>query len=141
MFANKLVDVLDTTNDKLEFIGKRMWYSHDLASKRASLNDELMKLPIIVNERLDACEIISHDIQKLDMFFSLTHDDRLRSHRFQPVRVLVGVLCKSLKVTVEDCRGFLQLVLFIFVARFGFTVSFHTNFGEYFQLANKSGRQ
>ncbi|KAI8020061.1 Serine/threonine-protein kinase TOR [Camellia lanceoleosa] len=78
MFADKLVDVLGTTNDKLEFIGKRMGYSHDLASKRASLNDELTKLPITVDERLDACEIISHDVQKLDMFFSLTHDDRLR---------------------------------------------------------------
>ncbi|CAL5324674.1 unnamed protein product [Camellia sinensis] len=78
MFADKLVDVLGTTNDKLEFIGKRIGYSHDLASKQASLNDELTKLPITVDERLDACEIISHDVQKLDMFFSLTHDDRLR---------------------------------------------------------------
>ncbi|CAL5328939.1 unnamed protein product [Camellia sinensis] len=78
MFADKLVDVLGTTNDKLEFIGKGMGYSHDLASKRASLNDELMKLPITVDERLDACEIISHDVQNFDMFFSLTHDDRLR---------------------------------------------------------------
>ncbi|CAL5347407.1 unnamed protein product [Camellia sinensis] len=78
MFADKLVDILGTTNDKLEFIGKRMGYSHDFASKRASLNDELTKLPITVDERLDACEIISHDVQKLDMFFSLTHDDRLR---------------------------------------------------------------
>ncbi|KAF5934300.1 hypothetical protein HYC85_030471 [Camellia sinensis] len=78
MFANKLVDVMGKTNEKLEFIGKRMGYSHDVASKRASLNDELTKLPITVDERLDACEIISHDVQKLDMFFSLTHDDRLR---------------------------------------------------------------
>lgn len=78
MFADKLVDVMGKTNEKLEFIGKRMGYSHDVASKRASLNDELTKLPIIVDERLDACEIISHDVQKLDMFFSLTHNDRLR---------------------------------------------------------------
>ncbi|KAI8020192.1 hypothetical protein LOK49_LG04G00990 [Camellia lanceoleosa] len=78
MFANKLVDVMGKTNEKLEFIEKMMGYSHDVASKRASLNDELTKLPITVNERLDACEIISHDVQKLDMFFNLTNDDRLR---------------------------------------------------------------
>ncbi|KAL7184908.1 hypothetical protein ACSBR2_026954 [Camellia fascicularis] len=78
MFADKLVDVMGKTNEKLEFIGKRMGYSHDVASKRASLNNELTKLPITVDKRLDACEIISHDVQKLDMFFSLTHDDRLR---------------------------------------------------------------
>ncbi|CAL5424458.1 unnamed protein product [Camellia sinensis] len=78
MFADKLVDVMGRTNEKLEFIRKMMGYSHDVTSKRASLNYELTKLPITVDERLDACEIISHDVQKLDMFFSLIHDDRLR---------------------------------------------------------------
>ncbi|KAI7991829.1 hypothetical protein LOK49_LG12G00174 [Camellia lanceoleosa] len=55
MFADKLVDVMGKTNEKLEFIGQRMGYSPDVASKRASLNDELTKLPITVDERLDAC--------------------------------------------------------------------------------------
>ncbi|KAL7199745.1 hypothetical protein ACSBR2_021951 [Camellia fascicularis] len=50
MFADKLVDVMGKTNEKLEFIRKRMGYSHDVASKRASLNDELTKLPIAVDE-------------------------------------------------------------------------------------------
>ncbi|KAL7238826.1 hypothetical protein ACSBR2_004847 [Camellia fascicularis] len=54
-----------------------MGYEHDLASKRASLNDELIELPITLDERLDACKIISQSAQKLDMF-SLTHDDKLR---------------------------------------------------------------
>ncbi|KAI7993156.1 hypothetical protein LOK49_LG12G02321 [Camellia lanceoleosa] len=78
MIANKLGEVFSATNEKLDFIGRRMGYEHDLASKRASLNDELIKLPITLNERLDACEIISQSAQKLDMFFSLTHDDKLR---------------------------------------------------------------
>ncbi|KAL7173334.1 hypothetical protein ACSBR2_032746 [Camellia fascicularis] len=78
MFADNLVDVMGRINEKLEFIGKMMGYSHDVTSKWASLSDELTKLPITVDERLDVCEIISHDVQKLDMFFSLTHDDRLR---------------------------------------------------------------
>ncbi|CAL5327460.1 unnamed protein product [Camellia sinensis] len=78
MIANKLGEVFSATNEKLDFIGRRMGYEHDLASKRASLNDELIKLPIALDERLDACEIISQSAQKLDMFFSLTHDDKLR---------------------------------------------------------------
>ncbi|CAL5441961.1 unnamed protein product [Camellia sinensis] len=78
MIANKLGEVFFATNEKLDFIGRRMGYEHDLASKRASLNDELIKLPITLDERLDACEIISQSAQKLDMFFSLTHDDKLR---------------------------------------------------------------
>ncbi|KAI7992183.1 Protein ALP1-like [Camellia lanceoleosa] len=78
MIANKLGEVFSATNEKLDFIGRRMGYEHDLASKRASLNDELIKLPITLDERLDACEIISQSAQKLDMFFSLTHDDKLR---------------------------------------------------------------
>ncbi|KAI7988390.1 hypothetical protein LOK49_LG13G00825 [Camellia lanceoleosa] len=78
MFADKLVDVMGKTNEKLEFIRKMMGYSHHVASKRASLNDELTKFPITVDKRLDACKIKSNDVQKLDMFFSLIHDDRLR---------------------------------------------------------------
>ncbi|KAI8002511.1 Protein ALP1-like [Camellia lanceoleosa] len=78
MIANKLGEVFSATNEKLDFIGRRMGYEHDLASKWASLNDELIKLPIALDERLDACEIISQSAQKLDMFFSLTHDDKLR---------------------------------------------------------------
>ncbi|KAI8003460.1 hypothetical protein LOK49_LG08G02373 [Camellia lanceoleosa] len=70
MIANKLGEVFSTTNEKLDFIGRRMGYEHDLASKRASLNDELIKLPITLDERLDACEIISQSAQKLNMFFS-----------------------------------------------------------------------
>ncbi|KAI8001785.1 Mannosyl-oligosaccharide 1,2-alpha-mannosidase MNS3 [Camellia lanceoleosa] len=78
MIANKLGEIFSATNEKLDFIGRRMGYEHDLISKRASLNDELIKLLITLDERLDACEIISQSIQKLDMFFSLTHDDKLR---------------------------------------------------------------
>ncbi|GMP88029.1 hypothetical protein CsSME_00040167 [Camellia sinensis var. sinensis] len=62
MIANKLGEVFSATNEKLDFIGQRMGYEHDLASKRASLNDELIKLPITLDERLDACEIISQKI-------------------------------------------------------------------------------
>lgn len=78
MFADSVREMLVDTNKNLEFIGKRMGYAHDLASKRAALNDELQCLPITVDERLDVGEIISHDATKLDMFFSLNHDDKYR---------------------------------------------------------------
>ncbi|KAI8006232.1 hypothetical protein LOK49_LG07G00556 [Camellia lanceoleosa] len=87
IIVNKLGEVFFATNEKLDFIGRRMGYEHDLASKWASLNDELIKLPITLDERLDACEIISQSTQKLDMFFSLTQNDKLRW--------VMMLLCKS----------------------------------------------
>ena len=76
-FADKLCHVMEKADSRMEFIGSRMGYAHDLSAARKSLNAELLKLPICPNHRFSAADLIMHDAQRIDFFFSLSDEDKL----------------------------------------------------------------
>ena len=76
-FADKLCHVMEKADSRMEFIGNRMGYAHDLSAARKSLNTELLKLPLCPNDRFSAADLIMHDAQRIDFFFSLSDEDKL----------------------------------------------------------------
>ena len=75
-FAEKLCHAIDKVDSRMEFIGSRMGYAHDLSAARKGLNAELLKLPLCPNDRFSAA-LIMHDAQRIDFFFSLSDEDKL----------------------------------------------------------------
>ena len=76
-FAHKLCHAIDKANSRMEFLGSRMGYAHDLSAARKGLNVELLKLPLCPNDRFSAADLIMHDAQRIDFFFSLSDEDKL----------------------------------------------------------------
>ncbi|KAF7154155.1 hypothetical protein RHSIM_Rhsim01G0151700 [Rhododendron simsii] len=56
--------IFERTDGKLEMIGNRMGYAHDLSPKRAAVNEELRKLPITTEDRVKVGMAITQDAQK-----------------------------------------------------------------------------
>ncbi|KAF7150707.1 hypothetical protein RHSIM_Rhsim02G0247200 [Rhododendron simsii] len=76
-FADKLGIYFENSDAKLEMLGGRMGYAHDVSKKRAKVNDTLRKLPITVESRVIAGMAITHDAQKVDHFFSLDDEEKM----------------------------------------------------------------
>ncbi|KAF7120068.1 hypothetical protein RHSIM_Rhsim13G0113900 [Rhododendron simsii] len=76
-FANKLGIYFKRSDAKIEMLGGRMGYAHDLSKKRAEVNDALRKLPITVESRVLAGMAITQDAQKVDHFFSLDDEKKM----------------------------------------------------------------
>ncbi|GFZ18406.1 hypothetical protein Acr_27g0001450 [Actinidia rufa] len=76
-FADKLCHVMEKADSRMEFIGSRLGYAHDLSAARKSLNAVLLKLPLCPNDRFSAADLIMHDAQRIDFFFSLSDEDKL----------------------------------------------------------------
>ncbi|GFY80743.1 hypothetical protein Acr_01g0005520 [Actinidia rufa] len=64
-------------DSRMKFIGSRMGYANDLSATRKGLNAKLLKLPLCPNDRLSATDLIIHDAQRIDFFFSLSNEDKL----------------------------------------------------------------
>ena len=77
-FADRLGTYLERSSGQLEFIGYRMGYHHDLSNARRSINAELLKLPIGPDDKLAALDIIAASAQRVDVFSSLSEEDKLR---------------------------------------------------------------
>ncbi|KAI8527051.1 hypothetical protein RHMOL_Rhmol12G0046300 [Rhododendron molle] len=64
-------------NAKLEMLGSRMSYAHDLSKQRTTVNDRcsrhkaLKRLPITAEHRVKVGMTITRDARKIDYFFSL----------------------------------------------------------------------
>ncbi|XP_058209125.1 uncharacterized protein LOC131322042 [Rhododendron vialii] len=76
-FADKLGIYFERSDAKIEMLGSRMGYAHDLSKKRAEVNDALRKLPITVESRVLAGMAITQDAQKVDHFFSLDDEEKM----------------------------------------------------------------
>ncbi|KAI8551577.1 hypothetical protein RHMOL_Rhmol06G0196700 [Rhododendron molle] len=76
-FADKLGIYFERSDAKLEMLGGRMGYAHDLSKKRGEVNDTLRKLPIIVESRVIVGMAITQDAQKVDHFFSLDDEEKM----------------------------------------------------------------
>ncbi|KAF7145321.1 hypothetical protein RHSIM_Rhsim04G0059300 [Rhododendron simsii] len=76
-FADKLGIYFERSDAKLEMLGGRMGYAHDLSKKSAEVNDALRKLPITVESRAIAGMAITQDAQKVDHFFSLDDEENM----------------------------------------------------------------
>ncbi|KAF7113384.1 hypothetical protein RHSIM_RhsimUnG0131900 [Rhododendron simsii] len=76
-FADKLGIFFKRSDAKIEMLGGRMGYAHDLSKKRAEVNDALRKLPITVESRVLAGMAITQDAQKVDHFFSLDDEEKM----------------------------------------------------------------
>ena len=79
-----LFDFVDTfgkhcvdTRARLEYIGQRVGHAQDVTAKRVRINEELHKLPLTSDERLDATLAISNNSQNVEVFFSLSEEDKL----------------------------------------------------------------
>ncbi|KAM7475755.1 hypothetical protein LguiB_022998 [Lonicera macranthoides] len=73
-FGDKIVSSFEMSASKLEMLGSRMGYQHDLSAKRSVVNEALKKLPITTEQRVKASMAITQEAQKVDYFFSLTSD-------------------------------------------------------------------
>ncbi|KAI8530455.1 hypothetical protein RHMOL_Rhmol11G0059700 [Rhododendron molle] len=76
-FADKLGIYFERSDAKLEMLGGRMGYAHDLSKKRGEVNDALRKLPITVESRVIVGMAITQDAQKVDHFFSLDDEEKM----------------------------------------------------------------
>ncbi|KAF7138887.1 hypothetical protein RHSIM_Rhsim07G0014400 [Rhododendron simsii] len=76
-FADKLGIYFERSDAKIEMLGGRMGYAHDLSKKRSEVNDALRKLPITVESRVLAGMAITQDAQKVDHFFSLDDEEKM----------------------------------------------------------------
>ncbi|KAF7129447.1 hypothetical protein RHSIM_Rhsim10G0022500 [Rhododendron simsii] len=76
-FADKLGIYFERSDAKIEMLGSRMGYAHDLSKKRAEVNDALRKLAITVESRVHAGMAITQDAQKVDHFFSLDDEEKM----------------------------------------------------------------
>ncbi|KAG5544569.1 hypothetical protein RHGRI_017110 [Rhododendron griersonianum] len=76
-FADKLGIYFERSDAKIEMLGGRMGYAHDLSKKRGEVNDALRKLPITVESRVVVGMAITQDAQKLDHFFSLDDEEKM----------------------------------------------------------------
>ncbi|CAL5438093.1 unnamed protein product [Camellia sinensis] len=59
-------------------IAHMIGYSHDLSQQRRLVNEELLKLPMSTTQRLMAASIIVKDEDKVDLFFSLDENDKMK---------------------------------------------------------------
>ncbi|GFY99494.1 hypothetical protein Acr_13g0008940 [Actinidia rufa] len=60
-FADKHCHVMEKADNRMEFIGSRIGYAHDLSAARKGLNAKLLKLPLCPNDRFSATDMIMHD--------------------------------------------------------------------------------
>ncbi|KAF7149483.1 hypothetical protein RHSIM_Rhsim02G0144500 [Rhododendron simsii] len=76
-FADNLGIYFERYDGKIEMLGDRMSYAHDLSKKRTEVNDALRKLSITVESRVLAGMAITQDAQKVDHFFSLDDEEKM----------------------------------------------------------------
>ena len=70
--------MFEKSTKTMEYIGSRIGYAHDLSAARRQVNDSLLQLPLIVEDRLKVGHIIVHDPEKIDFFSSLNENDALQ---------------------------------------------------------------
>ncbi|XP_028052517.1 uncharacterized protein LOC114257008 [Camellia sinensis] len=76
--AKNLGSFIENTNTTMVEIAHRIGYSHDLSQQRRLVNEELLKLPMSTTQRLMAASIIVKDEDKVDLFFSLDENDKMK---------------------------------------------------------------
>ncbi|GFY86781.1 hypothetical protein Acr_05g0004200 [Actinidia rufa] len=69
--------MFENTNNRMAEIAQRIGYAHDLSQQRRQVNAELSQLPLDSNQRLRAATMIVQDAQRMDLFFSLSHDEKV----------------------------------------------------------------
>ena len=73
-FVEQFGNYCNDTKTRLEYIGQRVGHAHDVTAKRERINEELHRLPLTSDERLDAT---SSNNQNVELFFSLSEEDKL----------------------------------------------------------------
>ncbi|KAF5953287.1 hypothetical protein HYC85_006143 [Camellia sinensis] len=68
----------EKTNTTMEEIAHRIDYAHDLSQARKLVNGELVKFPLNTNDRLRAATLIVKDTKRVDLFFSLPEEDKMK---------------------------------------------------------------
>ncbi|CAL5371338.1 unnamed protein product [Camellia sinensis] len=76
--AKNLGSFIENTNTTMVEIAHRIGYSHDLSQQRRLVNEELLKLPMSTTQRLMAASMIVKDEDKVDLFFSLDENDKMK---------------------------------------------------------------
>ena len=69
--------MFENINNRMAEIAHRIGYAHDLSQQRRQVNAELSQLPLDSNQRLRAATMIVQDAQRMDLFFSLSHDEKV----------------------------------------------------------------
>ena len=69
-FGDKIWTVFEKQDTRLEQFGHQVGYAQDLLVARKNVDEELRRLPIIQESRIDAGLFITNDAQKVDYFFS-----------------------------------------------------------------------
>ena len=69
--------MFENTNNRMAEIAHRIGYAHDLSQQRRQVNAELSQLPLDSNQRLRAAIMIVQDAERIDLFFSLSQDEKV----------------------------------------------------------------
>ncbi|GFY96079.1 hypothetical protein Acr_11g0003850 [Actinidia rufa] len=62
---------------KMAEIAQRIGYAHDLSQQRRQVNAELSQLPLDSNQRLRAASMIVQEAERIDLFFSLSQEEKV----------------------------------------------------------------
>ncbi|KAL7186326.1 hypothetical protein ACSBR2_028131 [Camellia fascicularis] len=76
--AKNLGSFIENINTTMVEIAHRIGYSHDLSQQRRLVNAELLKLPMSNTQRLMAVSMIVKDKDKVDLFFNLDENDKMK---------------------------------------------------------------
>ena len=75
--ADALGIMFENTNNRMAEIAHRIGYAHDLSQQRRQVNAELSQLPLDSNRRLRAATMIVQDAERIDLFFSLSQEEKV----------------------------------------------------------------
>ncbi|GFS37804.1 hypothetical protein Acr_00g0054040 [Actinidia rufa] len=69
--------MFENTNNRMAEIAHRIGYAHDLSQQRRQVNAELSQLPLDSNQRLRAASMIVQEAERIDLFFSLSQEEKV----------------------------------------------------------------
>ncbi|GFZ01064.1 hypothetical protein Acr_14g0006990 [Actinidia rufa] len=68
----------EKTNNATTDVSQRIGYDHDLSNARKKVYGDLLRLPLESQARMKAAPLIVHDADKVDLFFRLPEEDKLK---------------------------------------------------------------
>lgn len=71
-------NLVEKNNNAMADVAQRIGYDHDLSEARKKVYGDLLKLLMESQARMKVVSLIMHDADKVDLFFRLPEEDKLK---------------------------------------------------------------